>query len=158
MSSETRQREAVLYRAARNEVLLSEDPHHFIADHGMDVSLASVMHEVGDYIRASYTIDDNPLEYLRKSFPAFVWRFYEDGGRHELIQRARTSDYIWLQSFGSVIDGFVMATQVDRSFAPRLLCYKAPNANSDISRVSSELPGIRFVSFTCETESGTQIK
>ncbi len=145
MSKQRRLFEAELYRVARTQVLKSNDPEIWIHRDGLEMSLGIVMDEIHDYIQASLLLDDNPLRYLRQSFPDFVWKFHEGDDGFEAARIIATTDYVWMRFFGSLREGFISATQTDKK-KPRVLCYKPEEVEEWVNaKMKTFVPKIRFV-------------
>ena len=158
MSKQNRLKEAKLYHIARNEVLKSNDPERWIYRDGMEVSLGILMSDIHDYIEASLVMGNNPLQYLRRHFPDFVWKFHEDKSELDAVNILAGADYIWLRCFGSLIDEFITATQVDRK-SRRTLCYRPRKEDNKswTAVMKLRVPTIRFVVNGDEFDANTII-
>ncbi len=162
MSKQNRLREAKMYREARNEVLKSEDPEIWIDRDGMAISLGILMDDIHEYIYAVFHMDDNPLRHLRRSFPDFVWKYYEGDDESEAIRIIKNADYIWLRSFGGLKDGIVTATKFDARM-PWVLCFRPHGRNREDEvhscllrdNIRLKVPEVRFVVNGTKTDANT---
>jgi hypothetical protein len=158
MSKQGRLKEAKLYRVARNEVLMSDHPEIWIGRDGIEVSLGMLMHDVDRYIYESLHMDDNPLRYLRRAFPDFIWNFHESHDERQGVRIIAAADYIWMRSFGMVFDDLITATRKSGG-KPRVLCYKPHNEDQEwVAPLRVLLPKIRFVVDGDATDAGTIIE
>lgn len=145
MSKQARLKEAEQYLVARRKVLSSDNPGVWIHRDGIDEWLGSVMNDIQNYMDASFMMDDNPLRYLRRCFPNFVWTFHECQDEKKAASQILSADYIWLKNFGFVGDCFITATEKNRK-KHRVLCYQSKRDDVEsVERLKLLVPGIRFV-------------
>lgn len=146
MLKSMRLRDATLYKVARTEVLLSDDPELWITRDGLEMTLGICMQDIQEYVKASFNIDTNPLTFLRVNFPDFVWSFHEDKNKGQLARIFGRSDYIWFPYWMELIEGVVTATQRGVGSNRRLCFLPSQEKGSGLHmRIADTFPGLKFV-------------